>query len=125
MNTTDIVTVEANTGTAFQYKSKVGDKIRRCNCECGKQVVGKAIYRPGHDARHVSELALAILEALDNGQGRSFQKMVRAALEALPSVKLQVKLAGRLMKSVSEARIEQVQTIADLVIAEAEEEDGE
>ncbi|ALY10011.1 hypothetical protein FDH62_gp53 [Arthrobacter phage Pumancara] len=27
-----------------------------CKCGCGTQVSGKAIYRPGHDAKHVSRL---------------------------------------------------------------------
>lgn len=123
----EALTIIADSGTAFQYKAKTGAEIRHCNCQCGLQVVGKAIYRPGHDAKHVSELVIEILDALDAGKGRSFQKMVRAALEALPSIKLQVKLAGRLGKSLGEDenRINQVQALLELVIEEADEEGDE
>ncbi|ATW58768.1 hypothetical protein KDJ07_gp54 [Arthrobacter phage Urla] len=52
---------------AQESKSPEGDG---CKCGCGVQVTGKSAYRPGHDAKHVSNLVRATKEANTEQQGR-------------------------------------------------------
>lgn len=121
----DFITVQADSGTAFTYKGVKPDApIRYCNCGCGQQVVKKAIYRPGHDARHVSELALAIVEFVQgNARRDSLTKQVRLALGKLPSVKLQIKLTIRLMKELGERYADMLMVLQREAIEAAEGDD--
>lgn len=122
------VTEIAETGTSFTYKGVDPNANRReCLCGCTQQVVKKAIYRPGHDARHVSQLAIFIVEAVEAGKGRSLGKMAREAFATLQSERLVIKLSARLQKSLSESQAETIgkaarERIEDLA---EDEEDGE
>lgn len=57
-----------------------------CKCNCGQTVGPKATYRPGHDARHVSDLLATIIEH------QEFE-MIEAYQKDLPSVALRAKFA--------------------------------
>lgn len=41
---------------------------RNCNCGCRAQLTGKGNYKPGHDAKHVSNLARAYRECAGNAE---------------------------------------------------------
>lgn len=56
--------------------------VNTCACTCGEQVGPKAMYRPGHDARHAGAVARAI--AAD-------PKQTKALLATLPSDALRAK----------------------------------
>ncbi|MFB7884984.1 hypothetical protein [Microbacterium sp. NPDC056057] len=61
-----------------------------CNCGCGDATGPKAMYRPGHDARHVSSL-IAYLEN-DVADGKKITAREIASLaKQLPSAPLQAK----------------------------------
>jgi hypothetical protein len=74
--------------------------FRVCLCGCQENVAGKAVYRPGHDARHVSItfkfLYEVALEANDVNNQKESQASVLALFEQLGSVKLMQKL-GRMV----------------------------
>jgi hypothetical protein len=57
-----------------------------CGCGCGAEVKGR--YRPGHDARHASDLAARYLEAKGPAKAK-----VRKEIDAL-SDKLRAKTEG-------------------------------
>ena len=60
--------------------------LATCQCYCGHEVSPKATYRPGHDARHVSNL----LQTIINHQ--AFDKVAEYQTD-LPSIALRTKLA--------------------------------
>lgn len=53
-----------------------------CACQCGEQVGPKAIYRPGHDARHAGIVARAIA---------ANPKQTKVLLATLPTPALRAK----------------------------------
>lgn len=57
-----------------------------CKCNCGQTVGPKATYRPGHDARHVSDLLVTIIEHQEFDMVAQYQA-------DLPSVALRAKFA--------------------------------
>ena len=44
------------------------NSIRKCACDCGQDVAGKATFRQGHDARLVSNLVKDVVKAEWRGQ---------------------------------------------------------
>jgi len=62
-----------------------------CLCGCTQPTSGKAFYRPGHDARHVSNLLAALIKQAD-GKGFS-SEMVRQMGKGLPSEALRIKFS--------------------------------
>jgi len=70
--------------------SKAPKTIGTCNCGCGEATGPKAMYRPGHDAKHCSML-LAYLEN-DQADGKKITTREIAGLaKQLPSAPLQAK----------------------------------
>lgn len=73
-----------------------------CLCGCQEHVAGRAVYRPGHDARHVSVLFGHLVDILmDQEEDASFSKadiqgQIDGVFRMLPSDKLQQKL-GRMV----------------------------
>lgn len=57
-----------------------GVEFRSCGCGCEAPVAGKAAYRPGHDARHASDIGKEIAVTGD-----------RSKADALPSPALRAK----------------------------------
>lgn len=99
----DELGVVADSGTTSIYRGvKPGSDIRYCLCGCGLQVVKKAVYRPGHDARHVSEIVIAIVEAVENGKSRSIKKLLQEGLGQLDRPKLVAKAGERLARNLGE-----------------------
>lgn len=126
-NNEDLV-VTANSGTTFNYKGiKPEDARRECLCGCELQVVKKAVYRPGHDARHVSQIVIAIVEYAEGDKVRrdTLAKRVREGLGELQSVRLVGKAAERLMKNLGEQNVEMVLKAAEARIEAIEEESDE
>jgi len=70
-----------------------GNDTGSCHCGCGEQVTGKTLYRPGHDARHVSNFRKAI-QATDAQGAASMMKVAQDLL----SPKLLAKLVRQLGK---------------------------
>ncbi len=74
--------------------------LRVCLCGCQEYVAGKALYRPGHDARHVSITFKFVVElaqeANDVNEQRRVQDSLLALFAQLGSEKLQEKL-GRMI----------------------------
>jgi hypothetical protein len=65
---------------------EVAEASARCRCGCGEATSGRrALYRPGHDARHAGQIARAILADPDQRD---------ALLAALPSAALRDKAAS-------------------------------
>lgn len=113
----NLVTETADSGTQFVYnvQSDAADR-RYCKCGCNQQVVGKKLYRPGHDARHVAAL-VAVVAA--QGTRKNVTKAVTSALDILDgSPRLQRKLIGRLQTL-------GVEGIDDMLIEEESDESDE
>ncbi len=81
-------------------------ETRNCKCgSCGQQVTGKAIYRPGHDAKHVSFLLTLVWESPEfrNGSTGDVEgpvKMTKAAIGHLPTPALQTKFTNALSRKI-------------------------
>jgi hypothetical protein len=82
--------------TLTSTKSTTVNGIRVCLCGCQEHVAGKALYRPGHDARHVSITFAALFELGLSAFEGNVQESVLALFEQLGSEKLQQKL-GRMV----------------------------
>jgi predicted RNase H-like nuclease len=74
-----------------------------CRCGCGEQVGRRALYRPGHDARHVSQVGRAMMAA-----GAEDPDL----LAALPSEALRAKARAMLERSASHGRQQPQGTVA-------------
>lgn len=93
----NLLTESAETGTVFQYKTPAdGEDRRYCKCGCNQQVVGKKLYRPGHDARHVAALVTGVVAL--GSSGPKVNKAIAAAFNILSgSPRLQAKFISRLI----------------------------
>ncbi|QXJ40735.1 hypothetical protein [Curtobacterium phage Parvaparticeps] len=67
-----------------------------CKCGCRENVAGKSVYRPGHDARHVSRL-LATADEVFN-RTNALTELVQRAKSELPSTALYAKFIRALDK---------------------------
>lgn len=85
---TDTQTLDPTTDNA---KPKPERKLTDCQCGCGEMSGGR--YRPGHDARHVSQLVKATIGAKGNAKTK-----VAREVSAL-SEKLQAKYAASLARA--------------------------
>jgi hypothetical protein len=65
-----------------------------CRCGCGEAVAGKRIYRPGHDARHASQVAKALIAGASD-----------EAYDALPTAALRLKAAGQVARAAKKAEV--------------------
>ncbi len=81
---TETITVKATAAT-------------HCRCGCGANVAGKRLYRPGHDARHASQVAKAI------AAGGSTDLM-----QALPTSALQVKASNQVHRILARAEAKKI-----------------
>nr|WP_157797292.1 hypothetical protein [Microbacterium barkeri] len=61
-----------------------------CNCGCGEAVGRRAVYRPGHDAKHVSRLVAELFNTIQDG-GKVTPAAITSAAKSLPSAALQAK----------------------------------
>lgn len=80
-----------NTTTATP-KAKPAPKeitFHKCGCGCDANIAGKAMYKPGHDARHAGEVARQIVAARPQGRAA-----LDALLAVLPTDALQRKAEG-------------------------------
>jgi len=66
--------------------------VAGCRCGCGEQVGRRALYRPGHDARHASQVGRAMIAAGAEDP---------VLLAALPSEALRVKARAMLNRTAS------------------------
>ncbi|MGP6177854.1 hypothetical protein ACTU6U_11205 [Microbacterium sp. A196] len=65
--------------------------LNTCACgTCHEQVGPKAIYRPGHDARHVSALLGGLINLHADG-GKVTKALIATEARNLPSERLQAK----------------------------------
>ncbi|MFJ4225504.1 hypothetical protein [Microbacterium sp. NPDC089695] len=62
-----------------------------CNCGCGEAIGRRALYRPGHDAKHVSRLVAELFNTIQDG-GKVTPAAITSAAKSLPSAALQAKL---------------------------------
>lgn len=67
-----------------------------CKCGCRENVAGKSVYRPGHDARHVSRL-LATADEVFTRTG-ALTELIQRAKSELPSTALYAKFIRALDK---------------------------
>lgn len=76
-----------------------------CTCGCGLPITSKAMYKPGHDARHVSTLLGYLHNDLADGKTITKREIASIA-KPLPSEPLRTKFtraAERLMAKQAEA----------------------
>ena len=91
-----------------------------CRCGCGEPVASyRSIYRPGHDSKHISNLLVGMLSALEDLDShkttrKQYQSLVDEAFMALSSSSLQDRLynavvnygRGRLVERLIALRIQ-------------------
>ncbi|MFG6476388.1 WhiB family transcriptional regulator [Microbacterium sp. P06] len=73
-----------------------------CNCGCGEPTGRNAMYRPGHDARHVSALVAEIFNTMQDG-GKVTKAMTTSGARSLPSAPLQAKFTRAAERMVEKA----------------------
>lgn len=86
-----------NQNTAAEAKTAAAKALRTCRCGCEAPLGGKAAYRPGHDARHISNLKHKLDLASAGGDrtleaGARIQEEVFAIFAELKSIALRQKL---------------------------------
>ncbi|UNK71738.1 hypothetical protein [Microbacterium sp. H1-D42] len=85
--------------------------LNTCACGTCHEAVGpKAIYRPGHDARHVSALLGGLINTQQDGKPVT-KALINAEAKALPSEALRAKFtraAERLVAKHAEADAQEV-----------------
>lgn len=73
-------------------------ELKICLCGCGSEVSGN--YRPGHDARHVSEVYKRFVKGCDNDpQWYEHGTLYRYAINALPTEALKEKFRRRVSQA--------------------------
>lgn len=73
-----------------------------CNCGCGEAVGRRAIYRPGHDAKHVSRLVAELFNTIQDG-GTVTPAAITSVAKSLPSAALQAKFRRAAERLVAKA----------------------
>lgn len=87
--------------TKNSTQTAASSDFRYCQCSCALMVSGKTIYKPGHDARHVSQICSEAHNLLQGGQITTlgqWNKQVDLYLESLPSVALRTKAHAALVR---------------------------
>ena len=74
----------------MQAKARATEASTECNCGCGEAIGRRAIYRPGHDAKHVSQLVAELFNTIQDG-GKITPAAITSAANSLPSAALQAK----------------------------------
>lgn len=100
MTTKRTAKTTTNKATTKTTEAKETAATNTCRCGCGQEVANH--YRPGHDARHVSQLVNALFEEMQTGdgdraayfEGNQFYGEVARGIVALPTVALQGKYVG-------------------------------
>lgn len=107
-----------STATATKTKpAATTTDFRKCGCGCDENVSGKALYKPGHDARHAGQVARQILTV------RPESKAARdALLDVLPTDALINKASALadLWIAKADAKVEREKERADRAAAKAE-----
>lgn len=75
---------------AMNAKATATEVSTGCNCGCGEAIGRRAIYRPGHDAKHVSRLVAELFNTTQDG-GKITPAAITSAAKSLPSAALQAK----------------------------------
>lgn len=89
----------------MNVKATTANTAHACTCGCGLPITTKALYKPGHDARHVSVLVAELFNTIQDG-GNVTKQMIASSAKALPSAPLQAKFfraADRLVAKQTEA----------------------
>lgn len=90
-------------------KATITETARLCLCgSCHEAITTKALYKPGHDARHVSVLLGGLFNTIQDG-GKVTQRMIDAEAKSLPSEALQRKFrsaAERMLAQAAKAEAE-------------------
>ena len=60
--------------------------FKGCACHCGQPISSRSTYRPGHDARHVGQVARAAVDAFRNGQGAVDSPEFYTELDSRPAL---------------------------------------
>ncbi|WP_341998586.1 hypothetical protein MRBLWH7_000350 [Microbacterium sp. LWH7-1.2] len=76
--------------------------VNACACGCGQEVGKRAMYRPGHDARHVSVLVAELFNTIQDG-GKVTKQMIASSAKSLPSAALQAKFTRAAERLVAKA----------------------
>lgn len=83
-------------------KTTATETARPCTCGCGLGITTKALYKPGHDAKHVSVLVAELLNTIQDG-GKVTKQTIAAQAKRLPSEALRAKYqraAARMLAAV-------------------------
>ncbi len=90
-------------------KATAASTAHACTCGCGLPITTKALYKPGHDARHVSVLVAELFNTIQDG-GKVTKQMIATSAKALPSAPLQAKFhraAERMVAKATEPKPEE------------------
>ena len=71
-----------------------------CLCECKQAITTKALFKPGHDARMVSQLVAELINTIADGRKVTKQTILSTA-KRLPSEALQAKFIKAATRAVT------------------------
>lgn len=71
-------------------KTESATTAHACLCECKQAITTDALFRPGHDAKMVSQLVAELYNTIQDG-GKVTKRDIAASAKRLPSTALQAK----------------------------------
>ncbi|GAA3020194.1 hypothetical protein [Microbacterium dextranolyticum] len=84
-------------------KATTQTEAKACACgTCHEAVSARALYRPGHDARHVSVLVQGLVNDIADGR-KVTKQMIASTAEELPSEPLRAKFTRAADRMVAKA----------------------
>lgn len=73
-------------------KTETATAAHACLCECKQAITTDALFKPGHDARMVSQLVAELTNTIADG-GKVTKRDIAASAKRLPSDALRAKFA--------------------------------
>lgn len=80
-----------------------------CLCECKQAITTNALFKPGHDARMVSQLVAELTNTIADG-GKVTKQMIAASAKRLPSDALRRKFENAAARAIAPKPAKQAKT---------------
>jgi len=81
-------------------KTETATAAHACLCECKQGITTNALFKPGHDARMVSQLVAELTNTIADG-GKVTQRDITTTAKRLPSEPLRVKFTRAAIRAVT------------------------
>lgn len=90
-------------------KTNTETAAHACLCECKQAITTNALFKPGHDARMVSQLVAELTNTIADG-GKVTKQMIAASAKRLPSDALRRKFENAAARAIAPKPAKQAKT---------------